>query len=48
MFCRKVLEQRDSVYEKISQYLLLKNTIQSLKVNTPKKDKRVIILLLHT
>lgn len=28
---QKVLEQRDSVYEKISQYLLLKNTIQSLQ-----------------
>ncbi|XP_074501071.1 protein UXT isoform X1 [Sebastes fasciatus] len=27
----KVLEQRDSVYEKISQYLQLKNTIQSLQ-----------------
>lgn len=30
---RKVLEQRDSVYEKISQYLQLKNTIQSLQVH---------------
>ncbi|KAM3618659.1 uncharacterized protein V6R79_023197 [Siganus canaliculatus] len=29
---QKVLEQRDSVYEKISQYLQLKNTIQSLQV----------------
>lgn len=28
---QKVLEQRDSVYEKISQYLQLKNTIQSLQ-----------------
>ncbi|XP_047222098.1 protein UXT [Girardinichthys multiradiatus] len=28
---RKVLEQRDQVYEKISQYLQLKNTIQSLQ-----------------
>ncbi|XP_026224268.1 protein UXT isoform X1 [Anabas testudineus] len=27
----KVLEQRDAVYEKISQYLQLKNTIQSLQ-----------------
>uniref|UniRef100_A0A3Q2QLF5 Ubiquitously-expressed, prefoldin-like chaperone n=1 Tax=Fundulus heteroclitus TaxID=8078 RepID=A0A3Q2QLF5_FUNHE len=27
----KVLEQRDQVYEKISQYLQLKNTIQSLQ-----------------
>lgn len=27
----RVLEQRDSVYEKISQYLQLKNTIQSLQ-----------------
>uniref|UniRef100_A0A8C6TBL9 Ubiquitously-expressed, prefoldin-like chaperone n=1 Tax=Neogobius melanostomus TaxID=47308 RepID=A0A8C6TBL9_9GOBI len=27
---RKVLDQRDSVYEKISQYLQLKNTLQSL------------------
>ncbi|XP_045912317.1 protein UXT-like isoform X2 [Micropterus dolomieu] len=31
MFLRKVLDQRDSVYEKISQYLQLKNTIQSLQ-----------------
>ncbi|KAF3861052.1 hypothetical protein F7725_001307 [Dissostichus mawsoni] len=29
---QKVLEQRDTVYEKISQYLQLKNTIQSLQV----------------
>lgn len=28
---QKVLEQRDSVYEKISQYLQLKNTLQSLQ-----------------
>uniref|UniRef100_A0A3Q1FS24 Protein UXT n=1 Tax=Acanthochromis polyacanthus TaxID=80966 RepID=A0A3Q1FS24_9TELE len=28
---QKVLEQRDIVYEKISQYLQLKNTIQSLQ-----------------
>lgn len=28
---QKVLDQRDSVYEKISQYLQLKNTIQSLQ-----------------
>ncbi|KAE8292711.1 Protein UXT Ubiquitously expressed transcript protein [Larimichthys crocea] len=28
---QRVLEQRDSVYEKISQYLQLKNTIQSLQ-----------------
>ncbi|TDG95828.1 hypothetical protein EPR50_G00244860 [Perca flavescens] len=28
---QKVMEQRDSVYEKISQYLQLKNTIQSLQ-----------------
>ncbi|KAM4737452.1 protein UXT [Anableps anableps] len=28
---RKVLEQRDQVYEKISQYLQLKSTIQSLE-----------------
>ncbi|KAM9343452.1 protein UXT [Pholidichthys leucotaenia] len=28
---KKVLEQRDEVYEKISQYLQLKNTIQSLQ-----------------
>ncbi|XP_020515627.1 protein UXT [Labrus bergylta] len=28
---QKVLEQRDSVYEKISQYLQLKNTIQTLQ-----------------
>ncbi|XP_023281769.1 protein UXT [Seriola lalandi dorsalis] len=28
---QKVLEQRDLVYEKISQYLQLKNTIQSLQ-----------------
>ncbi|KAJ0064447.1 hypothetical protein NL108_006512, partial [Boleophthalmus pectinirostris] len=27
----KVLEQRDSVYEKISQYLQLKNTLHSLR-----------------
>ncbi|CAL1605855.1 unnamed protein product [Knipowitschia caucasica] len=28
---QKVLEQRDSVYEKISQYLQLKNTLQNLQ-----------------
>ncbi|XP_034027751.1 protein UXT [Thalassophryne amazonica] len=28
---QKVLEQRDEVYEKIAQYLQLKNTIQSLQ-----------------
>ncbi|XP_029995151.1 protein UXT [Sphaeramia orbicularis] len=28
---QKVMEQRDSVYEKISQYLQLKNTLQSLQ-----------------
>ncbi|XP_020778101.1 protein UXT [Boleophthalmus pectinirostris] len=28
---QKVLEQRDSVYEKISQYLQLKNTLHSLR-----------------
>ncbi|XP_034392312.1 protein UXT [Cyclopterus lumpus] len=28
---QKVLQQRDSVYEKISQYLQLKNSIQSLQ-----------------
>lgn len=28
---QRVLEQRDTVYEKISQYLQLKNTIQSLQ-----------------
>ncbi|XP_029361743.1 protein UXT [Echeneis naucrates] len=28
---QKVLEQRDQVYEKISQYLLLKNTIHNLQ-----------------
>ncbi|CAL8369882.1 unnamed protein product [Lota lota] len=28
---QKVLEQRDGVYEKIAQYLQLKNTIQSLQ-----------------
>ncbi|KAF7652055.1 hypothetical protein LDENG_00102120 [Lucifuga dentata] len=28
---QKVLEQRDGVYEKISQYLQLKNTIQSIQ-----------------
>lgn len=33
MSLRKVLEQRDAVYEKISQYLQLKNTIQSLQVH---------------
>lgn len=32
MLHRKVLEQRDSVYEKISQYLQLKSVIQSLQV----------------
>ncbi|XP_035769243.1 protein UXT [Neolamprologus brichardi] len=29
---QKVVEQRDQVYEKISQYLQLKNTIQSLQM----------------
>lgn len=29
---RKVLEQRDSVYEKISQYLQLRSIIQSVQV----------------
>uniref|UniRef100_A0A3Q4GSG3 Uncharacterized protein n=1 Tax=Neolamprologus brichardi TaxID=32507 RepID=A0A3Q4GSG3_NEOBR len=33
---QKVVEQRDQVYEKISQYLQLKNTIQSLQVNAHK------------
>lgn len=32
VFHRKVLEQRDSVYEKISQYLQLRSIIQSLQV----------------
>lgn len=32
LLLRKVLEQREAVYEKISQYLQLKNTIQSLQV----------------
>lgn len=36
---RKVLEQRDAVYEKTSQYLQLKNTIQSLQV----RDKTLIL-----
>lgn len=31
-FLRKVLEQRDGVYEKIAQYLQLKNTITSIQV----------------
>lgn len=32
VFDRQVLEQRDSVYEKISQYLQLRSIIQSLQV----------------
>ncbi|XP_042371970.1 protein UXT, partial [Plectropomus leopardus] len=36
---RKILEQRDSVYEKISQYLQLKNTIQSLQDSGSKQLK---------
>lgn len=36
---QKVLEQRDSVYEKISQYLQLKNTIQSLQESGSRKLK---------
>uniref|UniRef100_A0A3B4AZ71 Protein UXT n=1 Tax=Periophthalmus magnuspinnatus TaxID=409849 RepID=A0A3B4AZ71_9GOBI len=28
---QKILEQRDSVYEKLSQYMQLKNTLQSLQ-----------------
>ncbi|XP_059189553.1 protein UXT [Centropristis striata] len=36
---QKVLEQRDSVYEKISQYLQLKNTIQSLEDSGSKQLK---------
>ncbi len=31
-FDRKILDQRDSVYEKIAQYLQLKNTIKSIQV----------------
>uniref|UniRef100_A0A3P9JDD7 Protein UXT n=1 Tax=Oryzias latipes TaxID=8090 RepID=A0A3P9JDD7_ORYLA len=34
---RKVLEHRDQVYEEISQYLLLKNTIQSLQEAGPQR-----------
>ncbi|KAF3696332.1 Protein UXT Ubiquitously expressed transcript protein [Channa argus] len=36
---QKVLEQRDAVYEKISQYLQLKNTIQSLQDSGSKQLK---------
>ncbi|KAM6925134.1 protein UXT [Xenentodon cancila] len=36
---RKVLEQRDQVYEKISQYLQLKNTLQNLQEAGSQKMK---------
>ncbi|XP_029974794.1 protein UXT [Salarias fasciatus] len=36
---QKVMEQRDEVYEKISQYLQLKNTIQSLQGSESKQLK---------
>ncbi|KAK1899093.1 Protein UXT [Dissostichus eleginoides] len=36
---QKVLEQRDTVYEKISQYLQLKNTIQSLQAEVEDSSK---------
>ncbi|XP_038578642.1 protein UXT [Micropterus salmoides] len=36
---QKVLDQRDSVYEKISQYLQLKNTIQSLQESSSQRLK---------
>ncbi|XP_060737263.1 protein UXT isoform X2 [Tachysurus vachellii] len=37
--CRKVLEQRDGVYEKIAQYLQLKNTIKSIQETGSKELK---------
>lgn len=40
----KVLEQRDGVYEKISQYLQLKNTIESLQESNTKELKTEIDL----
>lgn len=41
---QKVLEQRDSVYEKISQYLQLKNTLQSLQEAGSEKLKTEVDL----
>lgn len=40
----KVLEQRDGVYEKMSQYLQLKNTIESLQESDTKELKTEIDL----
>ncbi|XP_067270441.1 protein UXT [Pseudorasbora parva] len=38
-YSKKVLEQRDAVYEKIAQYLQLKNTIQSIQETDSKELK---------
>ncbi|XP_059908923.1 protein UXT isoform X2 [Gadus macrocephalus] len=44
---QKVLEQRDGVYEKISQYLQLKNTIQRLQVSGDGELKTEVDLGCH-
>ncbi|XP_056130371.1 protein UXT isoform X1 [Lampris incognitus] len=41
---QRVLEQRDGVFEKISQYLQLKNTIQSLQESGSKELKTEVDL----
>ncbi|XP_053705000.1 protein UXT [Synchiropus splendidus] len=41
---QKVLEQRDEIYEKISQYLQLKNTLHSLQEAGSKKLKTEVDL----
>ncbi|CAL8253110.1 unnamed protein product [Arctogadus glacialis] len=44
---QKVLEQRDGVYEKITQYLQLKNTIQSLQESGDNELKTEVDLGCH-
>ncbi|CAL8260316.1 protein UXT [Gadus morhua] len=44
---QKVLEQRDGVYEKISQYLQLKNTIQRLQESGDSELKTEVDLGCH-
>ncbi|XP_028849347.1 protein UXT [Denticeps clupeoides] len=41
---RRVLEQRDAVYEKIAQYLQLKNVIQSLQESSSQELKTEVDL----
>ncbi|TRY72825.1 hypothetical protein DNTS_009523 [Danionella cerebrum] len=41
---QKIMEQRDAIYEKISQYLQLKNTIQSIQETGSKELKTEVDL----